>query len=192
MARMKESLTYRDALKILGAEKSGVVKLLDNVSTAGLAAWAAAAWAAGADAQTPISVLELKNEIVRYGHEVVRRVRERRSGLSRFDRSERLLAAHSVLVVSAYFEALGEASLPVPIDRLELRGSGKVALATGSGAAPAGYAEMIELLIREPLPSPESHIPFAETRQKIADCHAPVRSAAVLCADEFASRRDSV
>lgn len=172
MARMKQSLTYRDALKILGVEKSGVVKLLDTVATAGLTAWAAGAWAAGADVSTPVTVLELKNEIVRYGHEAVRRVREWRSGLSRFDRSERLIAAHSVLVISAYFEALGETSLPVPIEQLELPGPGKVALATGAGTAPEGYAEMIELLVREPLPSPEAHIPFPETRQRIADCHA--------------------
>src|SRR6266496_376580 len=70
-----DSLTYYAALQILGKPKSRLVTLLDAVATAGLTAWAAGALATGRDAGPPLSVLEVKNEVVRYGHEIVRRVR---------------------------------------------------------------------------------------------------------------------
>jgi hypothetical protein len=109
-----DSLTYYAALQILGKPKSRLVTLLDAVATAGLTAWAAGALVTGRDAGTPFGLLELKNEVVRYGQDVVGKVSEWRSGLARFDRSQRLAAAHSVLVVASYFEALEWADLPVP------------------------------------------------------------------------------
>ncbi len=165
-----DSLTYYAALQILGKPKSRLVTLLDAVATAGLTAWAAGALATGRDAGPPLSVLEVKNEVVRYGHEIVRRVSEWRSGLARFDRSQRLAAAHAVLVVASYFEALESAGLPVPVDRLALSGAEQAALAAG-GDLPDGYVGLIELLLREPLPMPEPHRPYADVQRQLADCY---------------------
>src|SRR3954469_15351044 len=88
-ADVSESLTYVDALKILGDRQSRLVGLLDGVMSAGLATWAATAWTMGADASAPMNLFDLKDEVVRFGHESVRRVSERRSGLSRYDRTQR-------------------------------------------------------------------------------------------------------
>lgn len=93
---MSDAFAYHDALTILGAAKSRLVTLLDTAATAGLTIWAAAARATGKDAGAAISLFELKNEIVSCGHEVVRKVTEWHSSLSRFDRSQRLEAAHAV------------------------------------------------------------------------------------------------
>jgi hypothetical protein len=167
---VSDTLSYHDALKILGAAKSRLVTLLDGAATAGLAVWAAAAWATGRDAGAPISLFELKNEIVLCGHEVVRKVTEWHSGLSRFDRSQRLAAAHAVLVVSSYFEALGDADLPVPIERLALTGAEQAALTAGSGV-PDGYVNMLALLLQEPLPLPEAHRSYDDVRRALSDCY---------------------
>jgi len=168
---MGDSLTYYAALELLGKPKSRLVALLDAAATAGLTVWAAAALGSGRDAGTLLSLFELKSEVVRYGHEVVRKISEWSSGLSRFERSDRLAAAHAVLVISSYFEALDGADLPVPVDRLELSRSEQAALAAG-GAVPDGYVDMIELLLREPLALPEPHRPYADVRRRLSDCYA--------------------
>ena len=134
---VSEGLTYRDALKILGSE-SRLAGLLDAAATRGLGAWAAARMAAGTDASIALGLLQLKDEVVGFGQQVMRRVSEWHSGLSRFSRSERLFAAHAVLVVSSYFEASGAAQLPVPEVRLAFTGTEQVSLARAAGRCRAG------------------------------------------------------
>ncbi|MEV0400378.1 hypothetical protein [Actinoallomurus sp. NPDC050550] len=163
---MAESLTYADALKILGTRHSRLVGIVDRLAAAGLATWTVAAAATGHDVSAPLNLFDLKEEIVRFGHETVRRISERRNGLSRFDRTQRLAAAHAVLVVSSYFEALEQADLPIELDRLELTAAERVATATG-GAPARGGAELLEGLVNERLPLPEPHVPYERTRAAI-------------------------
>ena len=40
------------------------------------------------------------------------------------------------------------------------------------GKVPDGYVEIIEFLLREPLPLPEPHRPYADVRGRLADCYA--------------------
>ena len=145
--------------------------LLDAAATGGLGAWAAASMLAGTDATIALGLLQLKDEVVGFGRQVMRRVSEWRSGLSRFGRSERLVAAHAVLVVSSYFEALGGAPLPVPAVRLAFTAAEQVSLAAGSETLPGGYAGIIELLAREPLPLPDSSSSFAVVCGRLGDCY---------------------
>src|SRR4051794_25669626 len=67
-----------------------------------------------------LALFDNKAEFARTGHDLVQRLRGRRSGLGRFDRTQRLAAAHTVLVICAYFEVMGEADLPLPAADLEL------------------------------------------------------------------------
>ena len=92
--------------------------------------------AAGTDASVALGLLQLKDEVAGFGRQVMRRVSEWRSGLSRFSRSKRLVAAHAVLAVSSYFEALG-AALGV---RLSFTAAEQVSLAAGGETLPPGYA----------------------------------------------------
>ena len=168
---VSEGLTYRDALKILGASESRLAGLLDAAATGGLGAWAAASMLAGADATIALGLLQLKDEVMGFGQQVMRRISEWRSGLSRFSRSERLFAAHAVLVVSSYFEALEAAQLPVPEVRFAFTAAEQVSLAAGGETLPGGYAGIIEMLAREPLPVPDSSSPFAEVCARLRDCY---------------------
>ena len=165
---MADSLTYADALKILGDGESRLVGLLDGAATAGLAAWTATAWATGNDVSAALNLFDLKDEVVRFGRDAVRRIAERRSGLSRFDRTQRLAAAHAALVVSSYFETLGKTELPIAPQRLAA--SDKVVHATG-GSPPKGYAELIDGLLSDRLPLPEPHVPYARTREEIGSLY---------------------
>jgi hypothetical protein len=170
---VSESLTYADALKILGDRQSRLVGFFDGVVSAGLTAWSATSWWTGTDPSIPLNLFDLKDEIVRFGHEAVRRLGERRSGLSRFDRSQRLAAAHAVLVVSSYFDALGQADLPIPPQRLALTANDKVGQATGDvpSKGPKGYAGLVEGLLSDRLPLPEPHLPYARTREAIGSLY---------------------
>jgi hypothetical protein len=157
-------LTYVDALKILGDRQSRLIVLLDGVMSAGLATWAATAWTMGADPSAPMNLFDLKDEVVRFGHESVRRVSERRNGLSRYDRTQRLAAAHAVLVVSSYFETIDRADLPLTPERLASSAGEKL---THGGSPPKGYVDLIDGLLSDRLPLPEPHVPYARTREAI-------------------------
>jgi hypothetical protein len=161
---VSESLTYVDALKILGDRQSRLITLLDGVMSAGLATWAATAWTMGSDPSAPMNLFDLKDEVVRFGHESVRRVSERRNGLSRYDRTQRLAAAHAVLVVSSYFETLDRTTLPVTPEHLTAAAGERL---THGGSPPKGYVDLIDGLLSDRLPMPEPHIPYARTREAI-------------------------
>jgi NACHT N-terminal Helical domain 7 len=159
---VSDALTYTGALTILGGQgQSRLVSLVDAAATVGFTAWAAGAVATGNDPGPPLSLIDLKDDIVTYSRAIVRKVAEWRRGLSRFDRSQRLAAAHAVIVVSSFFEVLERADLPVPLERLGFTAAEKVSLAIGDGP-PASYADLIGLLIREPIPLPEPHRPSTE------------------------------
>ncbi|MEV5707605.1 hypothetical protein [Actinoallomurus sp. NPDC052274] len=163
---MAESLTYADALKILGGRPSRLIGLADRLAAAGLVTWSVAALATGNDMSAALNLFDLKEEIVRFGHDTVRRIAERRNGLSRFDRTQRLAAAHAVLVVCSYFEALEQSDPAIGLERFDLAPGEKVAQATG-GLPARGGAELVDGLLNDRLPLPEPHVPYESTRAAI-------------------------
>ncbi|WP_407940891.1 NACHT domain-containing protein [Nonomuraea antri] len=93
-------LSYRDAVVLLGGE-SALTTALDKLSSLAL-------FALGA-----VDLFDARAEAVRLGDGLIRRLHDHAKGLTRYDRTERLTAAHAVVVVTAYFEALDErAALP--------------------------------------------------------------------------------
>ncbi|WP_327103923.1 NACHT domain-containing protein [Nonomuraea glycinis] len=152
---MTDILRYADALAILGCEQSRLVELTDFAATV-----ARTGWARAGVARPATGLLDLRSDIVGYTEDVVRRSGRRGRGGNRFTRTRRLAATHAVLVVSAYFEALGEARLPVELDRLDH--------VRHPGSEPAEkFAALVESLLLAPLPMPEPHRPYAETRQAV-------------------------
>ncbi|MFD7656772.1 NACHT domain-containing protein [Actinosynnema sp. NPDC059797] len=139
---MRRSFSYADAVKLLGGD-TALVKFLDHAS-------AGAVLAAGG-----IDLLDARTEVVRVGRQLLASVRERVTGLHRVDRTRLLEAAHGVLVVTALFEALDEAELPV---KPELSRGEQVALVTSSWAGSDRWVDLMTTLLgtRLPLPNPES------------------------------------
>jgi hypothetical protein len=146
----RKLLGYEDAVKLLGGE-SRLVAALGKLAGAGLAGVSLAGLAHG-NVPAAIGMFELKDEIVSQGQEAVTTLRQRFTGLNRFERSELLEAAHAVLVVSAFFAALDDldAELRTAINSasLELTKPEQVALATvPSRPASAGLPELAHQLI---------------------------------------------
>ncbi|BCY07570.1 NACHT domain-containing NTPase [Actinoplanes sp. L3-i22] len=128
---MNEGLGYADAVRLLGGQDSKVVSALEKV-TGGL-------MLAGTASGTPIAApllgwFDAKGEFVRLSHELVRGLAEKRSGLSRFSRTERLEAAHAVIALAAFFTALA-AVLPPDLRKAAPDRDEQIALAGGTSAA---------------------------------------------------------
>ncbi|MGW5262415.1 NACHT domain-containing protein [Microbispora sp. NPDC004025] len=126
---MRKGIGYADAVRLLGQE-STLAKVLTGTLVG---------------AVPVLSLLDVKDEAVRLAGEASGRLRDRLTGLNRYDRTARLEAAQTVLVVAAFFEALGE--LPLPFDARELRitGTEQVTLA-GSGAVQGSFVDSLKAI----------------------------------------------
>ncbi|MEV0612296.1 hypothetical protein AB0I81_03160 [Nonomuraea sp. NPDC050404] len=155
---MIDTPSYADALRILGCKDGRLAKVIGLASAAARTGWALAA---GAQIATT-NLRDLRDGIIAYGEDVVRRMPELKSGVDRFTRTQRLAAAHAAVVVSAYFEALGEAKLPFTLDRLDHGDRISHGVPTTER-----YARLVAVLLLERLPTPEPHVPYAETRQAV-------------------------
>jgi hypothetical protein len=97
---LRRLLSYRDAVVLLGGE-SALTAVLDRASSVALLGLGA------------IDLIDARAEVVKLADGLIRGLRDKLTGLSRHDRTERLVAAHAVIVITAYFEVLGEvAGLP--------------------------------------------------------------------------------
>ncbi|GIE75209.1 hypothetical protein Aph02nite_11590 [Actinoplanes philippinensis] len=98
---MSQGLTYTDAVKLLGGS-GPLMKAADNL----LGGVLAVATAGGSEAA--ISLFDAKTEAVRLGHLVAERITDVVRDQTRYNRSQRLHAAHGVLVVSSFFVSLDD------------------------------------------------------------------------------------
>lgn len=151
---MSKRLSYGDAVRLLGGQDSKIVSALDRVAGGVLLG--------GAVAGVPsmLTLFGAKGETVRLGHELVRKLSERRSGLSRYSRTQRLEAAHAVLVVTAYCEALKETELPVWFTDLELTKAEREAMADEGSQLGRDTTSLINVLFSTPVGLPEPQLPY--------------------------------
>ncbi|MFC7586773.1 hypothetical protein ACFQYP_25865 [Nonomuraea antimicrobica] len=154
---MIETPSYADALRILGCKDGRLVKVIGFASEAERTGWALAG-----GTRLTANLRDMRDGIVAYGEDVMRRMPELKSGVDRFTRTQRLAAAHAAIVVSAYFEALGEAKLPFTLDRLDR----PERISHGVPTAER-FARLVAGLLLERLPTPEPHLPYSETRAAV-------------------------
>lgn len=103
-----------------------------------------------------------RDELVSWGNLIVGSLRERLSGVSQLDRTERIEAAHAVLVVTAFYEVLGEellGSAGFDLRTLALTKAELAAITTG-GRLQDGYLAVVRSLIRAPIPLPTPYQPY--------------------------------
>jgi hypothetical protein len=158
----KGALTYEDALHLLGAGQSGVLEALNKIT--GLAAAGTLIATFGA-----LDLFAVRDELFSWGSLIVGSVREHLSGVSQMDRTERIEAAHAVLVVTAFYEALSEGLLgdgDFDIRTLALTKSEQTAIMTG-GRLQEGYLSVVRSLVNAPIPLPTPHRPYEVALQEI-------------------------
>jgi hypothetical protein len=150
-------LCYTDAVRLLGGQDEKVVASLDLL-VGGLVR-AASVTGAG----FVLSLFDPSSPLVRLSNDLVRGLRERASGLSRVSRSERLAAAHAVVVLVAYFESVSAVSLPFRLSDLELTRSEQVSLAGGGAPGPGRAGDLAAALLLAGVPMPAPQWPYEIT-----------------------------
>jgi CheY-like chemotaxis protein len=153
---MAGSLSYSDAVKLLGGDGKAVAAL-DNVAGGALLA------ATAGGGNLVLNLLDGKSELARLSGELVTGLRDRMSGLGRFDRTQRLEAAHTVIVLTAYFEAVGAAGLP----DLGLGRSEQAAIAYGGPAGSGRLRDVTRSLLRLDVPWIAPHRPYETSLSRL-------------------------
>jgi hypothetical protein len=141
-------LSYADAVRLLAGRDSEVVEWLGRA--AGVPAAAATIASLGT-----VDFFALRGELVEWGHAAVSGLRERLTGVRRFDRTQRLVAAHTVLVVTAFFEALDE------VHAVDLMASEQITLVTGDWPG-TSHTQLVRALFEAEVPIPAAHRPFEQ------------------------------
>lgn len=160
---LRRQLSFGDALTILGDDPQAVQRL-DR------ALGGALNLATGGAVGAVLDLVDARGRIIGLGRDALRGARQRMGRAeSRAERSELLLAAHTVIVLVAWFDVLGEAELPFALEDLALSRAEQVALA-GGGAPPSdGFAAFAQALTAVDAPHPMPHLPFEETQAALAD-----------------------
>ncbi|WP_194925015.1 NACHT domain-containing protein [Catenulispora pinisilvae] len=94
---MRRSLRYMDAVKVLAGGENQLIKLLDDASATMLL---------GAGV---FDLFEAREQALRLLGKVLDRFGEKLRGIDRLTRTERIHAAHEVIRITAYFDALADA-----------------------------------------------------------------------------------
>ncbi|MFF5292283.1 NACHT domain-containing protein [Paractinoplanes globisporus] len=143
---MARTISYADAVRILGGGPESAVFRRVNAMTGGLLAGAAVA------APQLLALLDLRTELARVSGELVNTATRAMSGSGRRDRTDRVAAAHTVIVIAAYFDAIAE----VDLSWARLSRADQLRLA-GQGAD--GARDLTSAALRAGVPMPEPHIP---------------------------------
>lgn len=93
---MRRQLSYEDAVRILGGGERKLMKYLDRASAVSLVAVGG------------FNFFDARETFVRLGGELITKLSERLRGIDRLTRTERLMAAHTVIVTTAFLDALSD------------------------------------------------------------------------------------
>jgi hypothetical protein len=144
-------LSYADAVKLLKDPGSGIVRALDMLTSGALLLGAVVG------APDVLGWFDARAEFARLSRELVRRLPERTQGVGRYERVRRIEAAHSVLVVGAYFEVLSQRPLPIEFRSFELSRAEQIWVATGAVATEDRPLDILRAVLESvpPLPNPQ-------------------------------------
>ncbi|MFI0259166.1 NACHT domain-containing protein [Streptomyces sp. NPDC017056] len=143
---MPGTFCYADAVKLLGGADSRVVTALDRLTGGALLV------ATGGGSALALSLFDARGELARLSGQLVSGLADRLGGLGRFDRAERLTAAHKVIVLTAYFEALSGTALPFDADELRWDRASQAAVATGEPAGSGRLRALVGMLNESDVP----------------------------------------
>lgn len=147
--KMPHGLSYTDAVRILGGS-GPLAKAVDNLL--GGALTVATAGGSG----LAVSLFDAKTEVVRLGGLVTARISDSVHGLGRHGRSERLQAAHAVLVVTAFFEELDACLTAAGIGDPGFTRNDQLRVAAGGDEG-----TLVARLLAAPVPLPAPDVPYA-------------------------------
>ena len=158
---MEAQLGYADALKILGDGHSKILKTIDKLLGGAILVTSAATGQIGL-----ISLLEARDELVSQSSKLISDFGQRVRGARGRNRTDLLVAAHTVLAVNAYFQTLNEADLPIKAANLKITTEEQLGIA-GAERQTEGSKKLVDELLNISLPLPEAHRPFEQVTKEM-------------------------
>ncbi|WP_329259547.1 AAA family ATPase [Actinoallomurus sp. NBC_01490] len=165
---MVRALSYADAVKLLGGDGKAVAAL-DTLAGGALLV------ASTFGGNFILSLFDAKGELAKVSGALIRGLRERVSGLGRFDRTQRLEAAHVVIALTAYFEALAAADLP----DLGLRRADQVAIAAGGAPSSGRLRSLTREFLHLDVPSISPHRTYDTSIKRLRDYYSALSQSLV-------------
>jgi hypothetical protein len=156
MRTRRRLLSFQDAVALLTGDTAGL-------AAADRAVGGALAIATGGASDAVLGALGVRDRILRTGRDLTGNLRERLAGTGRARRSELVAAAHTVVVIAAASEILGELPLPAPLADLELTERGQMAAAGGDSSA----SDALLRLLTVPAPLPSAELPPEHIRDEL-------------------------
>ncbi|MFI8194681.1 NACHT domain-containing protein [Streptomyces sp. NPDC085946] len=160
MVGVRRLLSFSDALTLLGSDPPAVAALdralggALNIVTGGVS-------------DGLVRIADANGSVLTLGRNAVQGVGRRLGHADgRAERTELLHAAHTVIVVLAWFQALEEQRLPVSLGDLELTRREQIALAITSHTVERGAAFARSLAAAD-VPSPAPHRPFEAVTEEL-------------------------
>ena len=142
---MRGRIGYADALKILGVGHSKTLGVINR-----LLGGAILAGTAVTGQLELLTLLHAREELIGESEKLLAKFGQRVRGAPGKSRTDLLVAAHGLLAINAYFEALAEAELPINLGQLELTTADQMALAGGPKQAESH--KLVEALLQTPVP----------------------------------------
>jgi hypothetical protein len=146
---LRRRLGYRDAVVVLGGDPRSLAAL-DRALDAALSL------ATGGLSGTVLSAFNAQGQIIRIGHDLVAALRGKLQGAKDADRAQRIEAAHTVIVIAAFFDALEDSALPFKRRDVRVPAGGQVEL---SGGVPAGRG-LVDMVLTVAPPRPAAFLPY--------------------------------
>jgi hypothetical protein len=161
--------SYTNAVRILGAD-TGLVDALDRLTGGLLLA------ATGGGSQLALSLFDAKGELARLSRQLGTGLGDRLRGLDRFSRTQRIAAAHTVIVVTAFFEAAAEGGRRFSDEELRLLRQEELAIAGSRGAEGSALGDLVDQLLRMRVPCPSPASPYESVLQDLESHYAELGS----------------
>ncbi|WP_180268796.1 NACHT domain-containing NTPase [Streptomyces sp. Ru87] len=159
------ALAFKDAVVLLGGDPPALAAL-DRALGGVLKT------ATGGVSDDVLNVLGARGRILGLGRDLLTGLRERLGSCGRAERTERLAAAHTVIVVVAYFEALERARLPFGLHEVRLTRDEQITLAGRGGPAEGSSRAFAEALASVAPPRPAPHRPYEEMATSLGHWYA--------------------
>lgn len=142
---------FKDAVELLNGKSSQIIDVSDLVSTAAILT-AGVAGAPGA-----FSLLGPKNALVKACEQLQGRIPSEVSGSSGIDKTRLLVAAHSILVITSFFDAASLIQEHIPEAEVKLTGKEELQVAVRDKAG-AKLHNLVDFLMSSEIPYPKPEL----------------------------------
>ncbi|WP_435832284.1 NACHT domain-containing protein [Nonomuraea rubra] len=153
---------YSDAVKVLGGDGK-LIKAIDRL-VGGLLHTTT-----GPAGELVVNLFDVQGELSRLSGQLGSALHERFLGLGRYQRTQRIAAAHAVIVVTAFFDTVRQGEAHFGPGRLRMLRSEQAIIAGARDVTGTRLGDLVEQLLHVKLPCPGPTQPYEQVEQALDD-----------------------